>query len=214
MNELGERIKDLAVKYLIAETRNYNGIIDKEKQAKALMAMLGKSQIKNLFDFGKETCSREQDYQNQLESLLANRNQQTIEWANQEKGEIFQKVVRELIEKTEDEAQSKGAARDAWNLRKQIEDLNAELEFGKPASAVTFWDRLNSRVNLPYLVILCLAVVLIGGLVLIGMTATMTVNVDFSVGEIIGGLLVGTGVAAAGISYATREKEQSRGDNQ
>lgn len=214
MNDLSERIKDIVVKYLIAETRSYTGVIDKEKQAKALVAMIGAGHIKSLFEFSKDTYSREKEYQSQLEKLLANRNQQTIESANNERQEIFQKVIRELIDRTEDEAQSKGAAKDAWKLRKQIDDLKAELEFGKPASAVTFWDRLSSRVNLPYLVILSLVVVLVGGLVFIGMTATMTVSVDFSIGEIIGGLLVGTGVAAAGISYATRDAEQARSDNQ
>jgi hypothetical protein len=47
MNDLSERIKDLAVKYLIAETRNYTGVIDKEQQAKALVAMIGASHIKS-----------------------------------------------------------------------------------------------------------------------------------------------------------------------
>lgn len=212
MNDLSERIKDLAVKFLIAETRDYRGATDKPKQTKALVTMLRASRIESLFDLPEnsfartETFPNKKEYQESLEKLLDNRNQSTIKMSNYELEEILQTVVKEVIDRTEDEAQSRATGRDVWELKKQIEDLKAELEFGKPARAVTFWNRLNSRANLPYLIVLFLVAILIGGLVLISTTATMTVSVEFSVGEIIGGLLVGTGVAAAGISYATKDK--------
>jgi hypothetical protein len=214
MYELSERIKDLAVKYLVAETRTYGGALDREKQVRALVYMIEADHISNIFDFVKDNYGRERECKDQFERLLANRNEQTISWANNEKRTIFEQVIKALLSKTEDEAQAKGAARDEWRLKKQIEDLRAQVEFGKPAHEVTLWNRLNSRVNIPYLIILFLVVVLLGGLVLIGMTATMTVNVEFSVGEIIGALLVGTGVAAAGVSYATRDKEKRQIDNE
>ncbi|MFZ3018873.1 MAG: hypothetical protein WA056_10495 [Gallionella sp.] len=205
MNDLGEKIKDLAIKYLLAEMRDYRGAINRDKQAEKLVQLIKAERIENLFYFGeKEISGPEREYQYQLDKLCSNRNQQDIERANREKQEIYEQIVHDVLDKTNDEGKTQGLANDAWRLNRQIEDLRAEIEFGKPANSVTFWDRLNSRVNLPYLVIFCLVIVLIGGLVLIGMTATMTVNVEFNVGEIIGGLLVGTGVAAAGVSYATK----------
>ena len=215
MSDLGEKIKDLAVKYLLAETRNYNGITDNEEQAKELLHILSAKHIAEIFSLdrgeGKYNFSRA-EYKNALEKIISNRNERELELANNGKQEILRKVVQEVIERMSEEAKAQGSANDSWKLKKQMADLKAELEFGKPLDAVTFWDRLNSRVNLPYLVILCLAVVMIGGLVFIGLTATMTVNVEFNIGEIIGSLLVGTGVAAAGVSYATRNKDENQSD--
>jgi len=207
MNDLGNNVKELAVKYLLAEMRDYRGSIDRNKQAKELVRLLNVECIEKLFYSGKEKDDHLKiEYQVKLEKLFSYRNERDIDSLNTQKHEIYEQIVSEVLEKTNDEGKAQGSANNSWELNKQIADLRAIIEFGKPASAVTFWDRLNSRVNLPYLIILMLVVVLIGGLVLIGMTANMTVNVDFSVGEIIGGLLVGTGVAAAGVSYATRDK--------
>lgn len=214
MNELSERIKELAVKYLIADTRDYNGRTDTAKQAKELFQMLSVKNLEALFMFNeKDYSSSRREYQSKLDKVIANRNEQEIHWANNSRQEIFENVIREVINRMAEEAEAKGSAQDAWRMQKQIDDLKAQVEFGKSAESVTLWDRLNSRVNLPYFVVLCLVVVLLGGLVLVGMTATMTVNVEFSVGEIIGSLLVGTGVAAAGVSYATRNREERQNDN-
>ncbi|MES9994079.1 MAG: hypothetical protein ABW098_19175 [Candidatus Thiodiazotropha sp.] len=214
MHDLSERIKDLGVKYLVAETRDYNGRTDQAKQGKELALMLSVQKVESLFRYGEDDSRWERrNYQGKLDKIIENRSHDQIERANSDRQEIFENIVREVISRMADEAESRASAQDAWRLQKQIDNLKAQLEFGKPAASVTLWDRLNTRVNLPYFVILCLAVVLLGGLVLVGMTATMTVNVEFSVGEIIGSLLVGTGVAAAGVSYATKDRKEKPNDN-
>jgi len=48
-------------------------------------------------------------------------------------------------------------------------------------------------------------------LVILGLTSEITISVDFSVGEIIGALLIGSGIAAAGISYATKRDHEEPG---
>lgn len=211
MDVLSERIADLAVKYLMAENRNYDGVIDRKQQAEALISMITCEDIRNIFSFSHKSYSNLNRYELFLESLLENRNESDIDSANRMRSYLFEKIVRDFIERIEDEVHARHEAKETLRLRRQIEELRAQLEFGKPSKDVTLWNRLNSRVNLPYLVILCLAVVLVGGLVVLGFTAKMAVNVDFNVGELIGGLLVGTGAAAAGISYATRNHES--GDN-
>ena len=187
---------------------------ERKKQAKALVKMFYAKDLRCLFEDEENGYSSPSiDYQEKLNRIIANRNERELDWANNSKRKIFENIVREVIERMSEEAESRKSAHETWRLKQQIEDLKAQVEFGKPAGAVTLWDRLNTRVNLPYLVILGLVVVLLGGLVLLGMTATMTVNVEFSVGEIIGSLLVGTGVAAAGISYATRNREGKTNEN-
>lgn len=201
--DLKERVADLVVKYLFHECRTYNGLLDQKKQAEFIV------QVANIFDIARlfkqvELASRwkENHYEKTLQQLFENRDPDEWKELDANRTALLTTILTETLKRTNEEAEERKNAYEEQKLRKRIIDLEAQIEFGKPLEKVGFWDRLTSRVNLPYFIVLLLAITLIAGLSVIGMTATMTVNVDFSIGEIIGGLLVGTGIAAAGISYA------------
>ena len=73
--------------------------------------------------------------------------------------------------------------------------------------AIRLGQTVCSSYSLEKAVVSARSVVLIGGLTLVGLTADMNVNVEFNIGEILGALLVGIGVAAAGVSYDTRDSQ-------
>lgn len=130
------------------------------------------------------------------------------------KSKLIQRILEEYFRRLTEEIEATTTARESWKLKQRIVDLQAQLEFGKPAASVTFWDRLSTRINISYLILLCLSALLIGGLTILGLSAEMTVNVEFNIGEIIGALLVGTGIAAAGVSYATRDRKAGSDQDQ
>ncbi|THF67075.1 hypothetical protein E6C76_01420 [Pseudothauera nasutitermitis] len=213
MSNLEDDIARLVSDYLIKQFRSGRGRFDHTKQAAELIRMISTKHISGIFsqDENRHSSSyqthRERlGYEEKLEILIKNHSENSIEWADRQKKSVFEKAVSDFLERIGKEFETTTSAREAWQSKERIAELEAQIEFGKPAAQVTFWDRLNTRINLPYMIILCLSVVLIGGLTIIGLNASMTVNVEFNVGEILGALLVGTGVAAAGVSYATRDR--------
>lgn len=215
MDDLQTQIAELLTDYLLKVTRGNNGDFDHVKQANVLMHMVQAPQLASVFQFDYASHINQLDaYNEKLQALLQNRDEQTRHRANQSKRAVFENALANALVRMREEHQITFAARDTWRLKQQIADLQAMLEFQKPLKQVTFWDRLIHRLNFPYLMVLVLAIVLIAGLAILGMNTTMTVNVEFSVGDILAALLVGTGVAAAGISYATRDRPAPDGSNE
>lgn len=62
----------------------------------------------------------------------------------------------------------------------------------------------HRSLNFVYLAVLLTTIVVIAILLHYGLAQTPTVNVEFNVGEIIAGLLVGTGALVAGVAYARK----------
>lgn len=209
MDYLHENIATLATDFLIKKTRDHQGKVDNERQAEAFISMIQTVGIHDIFSFEDGNLNESAlGHKLKLNSLISNIDEHSIHWTTHDKKIIFKRVLRDVLERMKSETEASIAAAESWSIKQKILDLEAQVEFGKPASAVTLWDKLNMRINIPYLILLCLSAVLIAGLTLIGLTAKMTVNVEFNIGEILGSLLVGTGVAAAGISYATRDRER------
>jgi len=215
--ELEERLKNLVVQYIFHELRSYKGSIEKEKLSAFLTHVLTIEKLEEAFDYdllSEIGCHSHWDYKPKLDSLVASRKPEEIERLNLSRTKLYKEIIQEVMEKLDDEVEVRLCAHETRRLRSRIADLEAQLEFGKPLEAVGFFDKLSSRVNLPYLIMLLLSITLIAGLSVLGLTTTMTVNVEFSVGEIIGALLVGTGVAAAGISYAANNTKDGQPDNE
>ncbi len=208
---LEEKLHDLFVRYLFHACRSHNGVIDKNKQVEFLLSLITLDNLGEAIPSGEYSYSVD-SFRNELDGILKNRRPDELTRLNAYKHSLLRKILSDLLVRTEEDAGDRKSAYEAQRLRKQIIDLEAQIEFGKPLKDVTLIDRLTARVNVPYLVVLSLAIALIGGLAVLGLTTTMTVNVDFSVGDIIGGLLIGTGVAAAGISYATRDRKSNNAE--
>lgn len=66
--------------------------------------------------------------------------------------------------------------------------------------------------NLFYLAAIVIIVALVGLCIRLGLAQTAEITVDFNVGEIIGGVLVGAGAAAAGGAYALRAVNERNGE--
>ena len=205
MDELYDKIAKLVSDYLVKSTRTFRGNFDFKRQSEVLISMVRAKEIKEIFSFeGDKSYSDADSYRSKLHVLIENRDERDISWGSWQKERVFTQAIADFLARVADEVEASASAAESWRLKQKIADLEAQLEFGKPAAEVSFWDKLSTRINVPFVIVLCLAVVLIAGLTIVGLNAEMTVNVDFNIGEIIGGLLVGTGVAAAGVSYATR----------
>lgn len=211
MDELEEKISSLITDYLVKSNRDYRGNYNHQMLAKSLFDMLNAKSVDKIFDENNSSYSTE--YRTKLDTILQNRRTLSISWHDYTKQKILVSVLTSYVSRIAREIEASTTARESWKLKQKIIDLEAQLEFGKPAASVTFWDKLNTRINIPYLILLCLSVVLIGGLTLVGLSADMTVNVEFNIGEILGALLIGTGVAAAGVSYATKDRRKDSDQN-
>lgn len=213
MDELEEKISSLITDYLVKSNRDYRGNYNHQMLAKSLFAMLNAKSVDKIFDEDKDNSSDLLEYRIKLDTILQNKRTLSISWHDYTKQKILVSVLTSYVSRIAREIEASTTARESWILKQKIIDLEAQLEFGKPAASVTFWDKLNTRINIPYLILLCLSVVLIGGLTLVGLSADMTVNVEFNIGEILGALLIGTGVAAAGVSYATKDRRTDNEQN-
>ncbi len=205
---LEEQIAELLSKYLIQECRELiRGKLDIQRQTDFVARLSNIKHFSETFEdtsYSYESTARE--YKVKLTTILENRSDSEVERLHRKKDEVIKIVLTELLIKTSEEASERKNMYEQQVLKNKILELEAQIEFGKGLGDVTFFDKVTSRVNLPYFIILILMIVTIFGLSVVSLTTTMTVNVDFSIGEIIGGLLVGSGVAAAGISYATKDK--------
>lgn len=214
MDKLEEKISSLIVDYMVKSNSGRREKNDFHKLATFILSMLKAERIDMLFDIKGDKYSDYWDYHWKLDAILQNIDDRYISWNDYTKKNIFQSALTSYFSRITSEIEATATARESWKLKQRIIDLEAQVEFGKPAESVTFWDKLNTRINIPYLILLCLSAVLIGGLTLIGLSADMTVNVEFNIGEILGALLIGTGVAAAGISYATKDGRQDKNQDE
>lgn len=213
MMNLEDRLVELITKYLFHECRSYNGLIERGKQVEFILKVMQIQDLSELFEDSDGNYSwKKNEYDSTLKSLVSNRSPEDLSRINSSRYSILRSVLTDTLKRNEEEAEERKAAYETQKLKRRIIDLEAQIEFGKPSEKVGFLDRVTSRVNIPYIIVLLLSVTLIAGLSLIGLTTTMTVNVDFNIGEIIGGLLVGVGVAAAGISYAANNEPRNSND--
>ncbi|EPU8086835.1 hypothetical protein ACV0LO_003354, partial [Vibrio cholerae] len=204
---LEEQVAELMSKYLIHECRELiRGKFDVTRQTDFVSRLANVRHFSDAFGYIRYSYEGTEEYEKKLALILENRSDSEIERLHRNKDEVLKIVLTELLLKTSEEASERKNMYEQQVLKNKILELETQIEFGKGTREVTIFDKVTSRVNLPYFIILILMIVIIFGLSLVSLTTTMTVNVDFSIGEIIGGLLVGSGVAAAGISYATKDK--------
>ncbi|WP_217511768.1 hypothetical protein [Vibrio metschnikovii] len=204
---LEEQVAELLSKYLIHDCRELiRGKFDVQTQADFVTKLTKIKHFSEAFEGTSYSYGVTEEYESKLIKILENRSELEIKQLHRNKYEVIKLILTELLIKTSEEASERKNMYEQQVLKNKILELEAQIEFGKGISEVTLFDRVTSRVNLPYFIILILMIVIIFGLSMVSLTTTMTVNVDFSIGEIIGGLLIGSGVAAAGISYATKVK--------
>ncbi|GJQ59849.1 MAG: hypothetical protein D8M57_11200 [Candidatus Scalindua sp. AMX11] len=215
MEELQKHVKDLVVMHLFAGIRDYNGHLDREKQSRIFLKMIATDKTENLFSYLEEESSwRWGDQKAVLIDLVKSIPEKQKEQLNRDKNEILKIALKELIEKmgTEDAAKAKAALE--ADHAKQIAHLASEIRYGKPAQKVTWLDKLRSQINVPYAIVLIALILFLGALTFRGLLSNPEVSIEFNVGEIIGGLLVGAGAAVAGIAYAikggTPDRERRR----
>lgn len=213
--DLEDKLSNLTTKYLFHECRSYNGLIERNKQVEFILRIMQIQDLSEVF-LGVELKHswKGNEYDSALKTLVSNRSPEDFNRLNSNRSQMLRTILSDTFKRSEEEAEERKAAYETQKLRKRIIDLESQIEFGKPIEEVGFIDRISTRVNIPYLLVLLLVITLIAGLSLIGLTTTMTVNVEFSIGEIIGALLVGTGVAAAGVSYAANNKPKFSNDSE
>ncbi|MDP2127396.1 MAG: hypothetical protein Q8K97_08450 [Pseudohongiella sp.] len=213
MGELEAKVSSLIADYLVKSNRDHKGSYDHYMLATSLLSMLSADSMSKVFEIKDSNYSID-EYNRKLNAILQNIRDHSISWSDYTKQKIFGNALETYFSRITSEIEASATARESWRLKQKIIDLEAQLEYGKPANSVNFLDKLGSRVNIPYLILLCLSAVLIGGLTLVGLSADMTVNVEFNIGEILGALLIGTGVAAAGVSYATKARRTDTDQNE
>ena len=93
-----------------------------------------------------------------------------------------------------------------WQLLKKLFSVRRRIKstIGKKKSAV----------NWLYVAIFGLISVIVGYIVYLGWAEKPTVNIEFNVGEIIGGILAGAGVLLAGGAYAVKTLRERSGREQ
>jgi hypothetical protein len=125
---------------------------------------------------------------------------------------LIEKIIFKLIEKTKETHRVQIHSKETQTLKNKITDLEFELLYGKPAKDIKLIDKITSPINIPYLMITLLSTSILVVLVFVGLITDISLNIEINIGEIIGGILAGTGVAVAGISYANKKPENNSAD--
>lgn len=213
--DLHEQVSRLISDFLIRDTRNRSGETDCGLQAQTAACMLNLDSMTSVFDEevyrGVAPLYKLERYRADLRKTLARYDEHDKDSLNLFKRDVLSEAFYRVLESNKEEAEAKARARREIEYRNRIFELEEKIEYGKLHGKVTFWDRLNSAINFPYLIALALIIAMLASLVILGLTSEISISVDFSVGEIIGALLVGSGVAAAGISYATKRDREEPG---
>lgn len=213
--DLQDQVSGLISSFLIRDARNRSGETDCKVQAKTIACMLNLKSITSVFDEeaykGVAPLYRLERYRADLQKILARYDEHDKDSLDLFKGDVLSEAFCRVLESNTEEAEVKARTRREIEYRSRIFELEEKIEYGKLHGKVTFWDRLNSAINFPYLIVLALIIAMLASLVILGLTSDISISIDFSVGEIIGALLVGSGVAAAGISYATKRDREEPG---
>lgn len=208
-NGLGDQVSNLIAEFLVRDTRRAPDKNNLENQARAMASMMDLDSLTKVFDKNvyqnSHTLYGLEKYHSKLLATLNRFDESDVRSLDVFKHQIIEKAFLEVLKSNQDEAEIKSLTRKEIEYRSKIFELEEKIKYQKTNGKVSFWDRLNSAVNFPYLVVLLLIISMLGSLIILGLTSEISISVDFSVGEIIGALLVGSGVAAAGISYATKK---------
>lgn len=133
-------------------------------------------------------------------------------WAALRK-ELSEAEIRSLDGSLEDLLQPLYARSLAEVVASRVQEARKEMILAQPAEtqalrrkaeAMSTKRSVLQKLNLAYLGAVVLIVGLVGLAIWRGWAQKAEVHVDFNVGEIIGGVLVGVGAAAAGTAYAIR----------
>ncbi|MDC8804176.1 hypothetical protein PRZ61_12060 [Halomonas pacifica] len=208
-NNLESQVSILISEFLVRDTRRAYRKSNLDIQAQAMASMVDLESLTNVFDKNAHEKSTDlyglDEYRSRLRAIFNRFHERDVESLDLFKHRILAKAFSEVLRSNQDEAEIKSLTRKEIEYRNRIFELEEKIKYQKLNGKVSFLDRLNSAVNFPYLVVLLLIIAMLVSLVILGLTTEISISVDFSVGEIIGALLVGTGVAAAGISYATKK---------
>ena len=84
------------------------------------------------------------------------------------------------------------------NVTDEIQELKGAVEEVKKRPS------MPKAVNFAYVFVLAIIIVITGFFVMKGWAEKPEISIQYNVGEIIGGILIGLGAAVAGIAYALR----------
>jgi len=131
------------------------------------------------------------------------------------RGEIL-RVLERAADEAEEAAREQGRKSGVRETEERVNEKERELH--KLETSLSQTRRLVSRprhaLNWMYVLLLGLVFGIVAVLIAEGWAQPAEVSIEFNVGEIIGGLLVGAGAAAAGGAYAFKvltESERERG---
>lgn len=125
---------------------------------------------------------------------------------------LIETAIFKLIEKTKETYRLQIHSKELQALKNKVNELEFELLYGKPVQEINLIDKITAPINIPYLMITILSVSILVILILAGLFTEISLNIEVNIGEIIGGILAGTGVAVAGISYANKKPENKPAD--
>ncbi|OXX55454.1 hypothetical protein, partial [Vibrio sp. V10_P2A27P122] len=151
---LEEQVAELMSKYLIHECRELiRGKFDVTRQTNFVSRLANVRHFSEAFEYIRYSYGATEDYEEKLALILENRSDSEIERLHRNKDEVLKIVLTELLIKTSEEASERKNMYEQQVLKNKILELETQIEFGKGSREVTIFDKVTSRVNLPYFII-------------------------------------------------------------
>jgi hypothetical protein len=198
MKNVEEKIKGLLISELVR--KNEEGDIDVNNFNSLIFLATRQSTIRELFYISRWP-GKWSDKQSALKQLLETLTSEEIKKIDANRFEnILQPAHMEATKIIQNEAKA----------RQRI-STTIELS-GKNASPPKKTEEKN-KLNTLYLLVIFVFIVVLAPLVWLGYASKPTINVEFNIGEIIGGLLIGVSAVSASFTYARKntvknEREQ------
>ena len=219
MKDIEVELKDLLVSELTR--KNKFGDVDIDNFNSLLIHAFHQKTVRNLF-YIEKSPGIWSDKQSAAKRLFDTLSSEEIETINENRFEnIFHPALLEAMEIIQDKAREEAiVALSRHAAMKIIQDEAREEEkysrflelYGNAAAAEK---KGNSRISVMYFMVFVVLVMVLAPLVWLGYADKPTINVEFNIGEIIGGLLIGVSAVTASVTYTmkyiakNKQKEQT-----
>lgn len=213
-DKLRTKIEDLIVELINCETRTIREGRDFSKASIALCKLCEVDDLTKLFDDesydGALSSAMVDKYRYKFVDIL--KHEPDIDnFSTKYHLEVLkQNVVKKIFEKFTHESELELKAYEVTRLEDKVIELEEKLRYSILEGKIGFMDKVKKYITLPSIIILLVLIISLLSIYLLGKNAELSVAINFNIGEVIGAILAGSGIAVAGFSYAMKKPNEDK----
>jgi hypothetical protein len=213
-DELRIKIENLIVELINQETKSIRSGRELDKVSSALYKV---SQIDNV-----DQIFTNDNYDSVFNSSVLDRYQykyieiiehepETDRFSSKYQMELLKKnIINKVFQKLTHESEITHKAYEVSKLEDTIIELEEKLRYSVLEGEVNFMQKVKKYITLPSVLTILVLLVSLIAIYLLGKSAELSIAINFNIGEVIGAVLAGSGIAVAGFSYAMKKPQEDK----